>query len=254
MRPFSIADKWIDSVPGPSHPSLPNDTYTHWSKAGNSVVEASPHDLYTPPDVYGPGSGYTLDNDLGVQKVIKMGTDSQIDKLQGGWYFIVDLPEADGTFGVGGSNYRQNIATCYGNSVSIGQYLPVESGAKVGPTKQGTDDLIAKDPGATWDPVVKAVRNSCAPTCAPFSPRIVPIAVFDIEDFQKRELQNTTSPMCPTGGQCVKVVNILGFFVESVSNGGDVTGYFTRVPGTFLSGKPTVGGVGAFLTNIQLIR
>jgi hypothetical protein len=58
---------------------------------------------------------------------------------------------------------------------------------------------------------------------------------------------------CPTGGGCVRVTNILGFFVEG-ENGGDVTGRCASYPGEFVMGVPSVGGGAAFLMTIQLVR
>ena len=103
--------------------------------------------------------------------------------------------------------------------------------------------------------------NSCAPSSncpnvtgfAAVSPRIVPIGVYDIEDFQHRNLSNNTGP-CPTGGQCVKVVNILGFFVSSVDNQGNVTGYLTATAGDSDAGVPSVAASASFLNTIRLVR
>ena len=108
---------------------------------------------------------------------------------------------------------------------------------------------------------ISRITGSCVPACAPISPRIVPITVFDIDEFQwRREGGDWTSPWktypanpCPTGGRCIRVVNILGFFVDHMS-GGDVIGYLTSYPGEFVTGVPSVGGGAAFLMNIQLVR
>ena len=58
----------------------------------------------------------------------------------------------------------------------------------------------------------------------------------------------------PGGGRCVRVANILGFFVEGMGDGGDVTGHLVSYPGEFVTGAPSVGGGAAFLMNIQLVR
>lgn len=54
-------------------------------------------------------------------------------------------------------------------------------------------------------------------------------------------------------GRCIKVVNIVGFFVESMS-GPDVNGYLLTYPGALAAGPPTVGGGAGFLQVVQLIR
>ena len=65
--------------------------------------------------------------------------------------------------------------------------------------------------------------------------------------------QNSDSTPCPTGGQCVKVVNILGFFVSSYLNDGTVYGYLTSNPGEFVLG-PQVNAGASFVNVIQVIR
>jgi hypothetical protein len=117
---------------------------------------------------------------------------------------------------------------------------------------QGTEDLFAKDPSASWDASSKTVTGSCAPSCAPFSPRIIPLPVFDIDEFQKSRITGDWS-QCPGGGQCVRVVNILGFFADHMS-GQDVVGYLVSYPGIFVAGAPAVGEDAAWLVTVQLIR
>lgn len=105
------------------------------------------------------------------------------------------------------------------------------------------------------------------PTCGSFSPRIVPISLFDADEYQWRVTANdwthewipNVGPgpgafSCPIGGRCVRVTNILGFFIESVTNGGDVTGRIMMLPGELLTGASSVAPGASFVTNIQLIR
>ena len=55
----------------------------------------------------------------------------------------------------GGSCYQDNLANGYSGQLSIGDVVPTEPGAKVGPTKHGIDDRIANgqamDPAGTWN-------------------------------------------------------------------------------------------------------
>jgi hypothetical protein len=123
----------------------------------------------------------------------------------------------------------------------------------VGPTRQGVDDLIALDPGATWNDSTKTISGCMAGGNCLSSPRIVPIVVFDTDDFQRRNLANDWAGYCPTGGGCVNVVNYFGFFVERMV-GRDVTGIILTTPGEFDSGKGTVPNSAAFSVVIQLIQ
>jgi len=254
MAPFALADKWVENVAA-------NDKFNDWTKVGGNVVELNPHDVYTPPSSTSAGSGYNLTDDFGHQQtLIAKSVNDDASGLGPGWSLSVDLPDGSGGYPTGSSKVAANIATCIGHPVHIGDYLPTEN-VGTGPIKSGTTTLIAKDPNATWNSSTNTVQNSCAPSSncpnvtgfAAVSPRIVPIGVYDIEDFQHRNLSNNTGP-CPTGGQCVKVVNILGFFVSSVDNQGNVTGYLTATAGDSDAGVPSVAASASFLNTIRLVR
>lgn len=256
MRPFAVSDKW-------AHVINPVNQFNRWTSSGGNAVESNPHDIYTPPDASGPGTGYTVQADKGTELVLKGGNNpnSSAGAVTPGWFLPVRLPDGNGGYVAGANDFSNAIANCIGNPVTIGQYLPTENGAMIGPTNQGVGDLIAQDPSATWDTSANAVANSCAPSCAPISPRIVPITVFDMDEFQwRRESGDWTSAWgshpanpCPTGGRCVRVVNILGFFVIGQA-GQDVIGRLAMYPGEFMMGAPQVGGGAGFLQTIQLVR
>jgi hypothetical protein len=254
MAPFALADKWVESV-------APAGTFNHWTKVSGNLIELTPHDVYTAPSSTSSGSGYNLTNDLGVaQTLIAKSVNDDPSGLGAGWSLSVDLPDGNGNYPTGSSKISANISTCVGHPVHIGDYLPTEN-VGTGPIKSGANDLIAKDPNATWNSTTKTVQNSCAPgrNCpnvtgfVAVSPRIVPLALFDIEDFQHRSLANDTSP-CPTNSACVKVVNILGFFVNAVDNGGNVTGYLMAMAGDSESGVPSVAASASFLATVRLVR
>jgi hypothetical protein len=248
MRPWAVADKWSEVV-------APAGEFNHWVKVKGNLVELSPHDVYTPPSKTSAGTGYTLTpppGDLGTQVILKVGSSG--GSVTPGWFLPLDLPDGSGGYPAGANDYRANIGQCVGHPVSLGQRIPTETGNMVGPTKQGFDDLKALDPGATWDSGAKEVTGSCAPGCAPFSPRIVPITVFNMDDYQRRSITNDWSG-CPGGGSCVTVVNILGFFVDSITSpGGDVVGYLVMYPGEFTTGAPDISDDASFAKVIQLIR
>jgi Flp pilus assembly protein TadG len=248
VRPFALADKWTETA-------APAAVYNHWVNG----KESNPHDVYTPPSKTDAGTGYKWPADLGFYQTLVPG--STTDKTMGtGWSMLVDLPDGKGGYINGSSSLRDAISACNGATVTIGQYLPVEN-AGTGPIKQGIADVISHDSGARWDGSDKSVINTCAPgTCpgvghADYSPRIINIVVFDVEDFQKRkEAQPPDLSPCPTGMQCAKVVNILGFFVDSFLSDGTVYGYLMSSPGEFLNGVPEINPGASFLNVIQLVR
>jgi putative Flp pilus-assembly TadE/G-like protein len=255
MRPFAIADKWIER-------RAPVDSYLRWQKQGSTVVQLDPYDEYVPPSQNDAGSGYRLPDNFGAQVTLKNGNpNSNNETITPGWFLPIRLPDGNGGYTSGADDFRDGIANCSGHPVTIGQYLPTETGNMVGPTAQGVDILVGQDPGASWDSGNKQITGTCAPSCAPISPRIVPITIFDMDEFQwRREKGDWTSAWqtypadpCPTGGRCVRVTNILGFFVDHM-NGNDVIGYLTSYPGEFALGAPSVGGGAAFLMTIQLVQ
>lgn len=93
--------------------------------------------------------------------------------------------------------------------------LGVKTGMSQGPTRQGVGDLVALDPSASWNTSTNGVQGGCSaagtctnPTGLAISPRIVPIAIFDLGVY--------AASGC-SGTNCVaRVTNILGFFVEGM--------------------------------------
>jgi hypothetical protein len=249
MRPFAVADKWIDNV----SPALNPKKFERWQKVGSSAVQLDPKDVYVPPSSGSAGTGYTVAADLGAPVTLKRGNPNQTadNDVEPGWTLPVRLPDGQGGYVSGANDYNAAIKHCIGNPVSIGQYLPTEDGVMTGPTDQGietdADSLMGQDDAATWNTATKSVEGTCAPTCAPVSPRIVPIAVFDMDEYQWRKAENNwTTAWEPGVGP--------GTGAFSCPTGGDVIGYLAAYPGDFVLGVPSVGGGAAFLMNIQLVR
>ncbi len=254
MRPFSVPDKWTENF-------APADEFNHWVTSNNNPPGYNKGDEILPThDVYsGSGSGWDADpsdgySDIGTPFTLKIGNNpnSDTEALRPGWSLPIRLPDPDGGYFSGGDDYRDAIGHCTSGPVSIGQRLPLENGVMNGPTNQGTDDLLALDKGAYYSGTpTPHIEGSCAPGCNPFSPRIVPISVFDVEEFQYNQAHNDWSS-CGALNRCVKVVQILGFFVEGMS-GGDVVGRLMMYPGEMIAG-PTVPDGSEFLVKIRLAR
>jgi Flp pilus assembly protein TadG len=243
MKPWAVLDKWLE----PDGSWDPTDTFN--PAAG---------DVYRAQGTNGPsdaGTGFKVPpanpNDYGTQITLKVGTPQ--DTLQPSWFQPVDLsPAEDSTCTDEGADcYRSAITGCAGGTWKIGDTVPLQTGNVVGPTDQGTLDLIALDPGASWDSTNKRIVNSCVGppyTCSTpgfvESPRIVAVPVIDTALFAA-----TGGP----GNGTVKIVNILGFFVVS-SAPGEVTGYLIRKKELYKPGAGGVVGQASFITQILLIR
>ena len=110
------------------------------------------------PDVYVdartiPGyTGYTVQRDTGTPLVLRAGTGGQINPS---FYYSWKMPGD-----TGGNFYRDNIANCNQSIMRWGDLITQEPGDKSGPTIQGIEDLIAKDPNARWDSNCKCVKGS----------------------------------------------------------------------------------------------
>jgi Flp pilus assembly protein TadG len=257
MRPWALTDKWYDAVdtdaPIEGTPTWTlEDKYERYYQNGPNRGQLMPgtvdcyHAALT--NLQGPYmnncpanvgvTSFQVPQDVGMRVRMKSGNPSQA--LTAGWFFPIDLPLPGGP-STGGERYRTNIASCNSLPVNIGDLLWTEPGNMIGPTNQGVSDLIAQDPGATWngtDVVGGAfgVNNS---------PRIVPIPIFNVDAYH---FQDKTS-----GRFQVQVTNILGFFVERMQ-GNDVTGILLPYRAQYNPAASTVESTSAFLHSVVLVR
>lgn len=236
LKPWGVADKWQENNPTPGGAWTPTSTF--------DPTGPNP-DVYTAADANSPGTGFTLAADLGTQIRLKPGRPG--DAINPGWFMALDLT------GGGGSTYRDHISGCAGVTYGIGDEIPKENGNMVGPTGQGTNDLIDLDPDAEWDPIEKKVINSCVGppyTCSvpgyARSPRIVAIPIFNLDYYL-----GTEGP----GNGTIKIVNILGFFVDRVENPQNtVFGYLAATPALKRAGRGEITPEASFAKVVQLVR
>ena len=200
IKPWGIADKWEDNS-GTFDPG--------WDQ----------QDGFNPGvDVYIPASststtGFTLDNDKGMQLALKGDHGSWL----AGWSSEIQFPGATGS-----SDYEDAIIGCPSFVPEVGFYagqpcdnkdhedpargcLRVKQGVSQGPTTHGVDTLVGYDPDAYWNGTEVAGSDFAE------SPRIVPIPLFDPADFVVNQASSCSGSNC-----VIKVVNIMGFFVEGV--------------------------------------
>jgi len=235
MKPLAIPDTWIEGT-------LPGNQF-------NKYVESGPdrgdvllmHDDYVAPDSGDAGSGLTFPADLGLAVTLSfLNPTGGTPAIVTGSLLPLVLP--------GANTYLQNISDCNGRLATIGQFIPTGSNGDSSDTSVGFSNLMTSDSGASWNSSLNNVEGSCAPTCAPVSPRLFAIAVFDVDAYQYNRIMDSW-PGCPNGQPCVKVVNIVGFFLTSSS--GD--GYIARYPGLMVS-PPSISTASSFLPAVTLIR
>jgi hypothetical protein len=257
LRPWVVADKWAESTPG------------GWTQ--HSMFQP-PADVYTPPSASGPGTGFSNKDangnpvDAGLQMTLKLahsGPPATPGTLTAGWSMAVDLPNANNP------NYANNISGCTTATVGIAPpseqcltadtsrgCLDVFTGAQTGPVANPNGDLaqlIATDSGAYWSGGAVVGSN------AAMSPRIVPVAVFDPALYISRGYNGTNG--------IIKLVNILGFFIEGKcsgtfyhepyldcsNNNNDIVGRLVSYPGLVSATAGTVAGA-AFGQVVVLVR
>jgi Flp pilus assembly protein TadG len=236
VLPFTIPDKWIEKQCATTPCNwTPTSTFDMYASQGNNqnAGGALPNpDIYVPPGS-ADATGYNPVTDKGLQLVLK---NNNQNKIAPSMYNAWDLPGSGG-----GDDYRQNIATCNPNLIKIGNPMPPENGNMVGPTQEGTQDLIASDPNAHWNTICNCVQGSAFPV----SPRIRIVPLYNPVKYTEGQHSGKSHPD-------LEVVNYLGFFVEDINGSGEVTGRITPITG-FVSGT---GGpaIGAFAQAIMLVK
>lgn len=285
LKPWIVPDKWVEHwcgtaqcSPNPGDYVLNASTFDKYTKSRGTIIldpTITAPDVYIPPDftvnppVYGSGYSSRLADgtpvDYGKQIILKIPNPN--DPISSGWALNIDLAAP---YDDGGSDVRYNIANCNGAPMSIA--LPgeqcntidvtkgcfgVQTGADVGNNTLGVADLVARDSTATWSTGANEVVGSRYSV----SPRIVPVGVFNVDLYLSRGYDGSTG--------IVKMVNMLGFFVEGIcrdmpsnklepytpcqSNGSAVVGRLVNFPGTNRGIIPT-GGPATFGVTIQLVR
>jgi len=221
VLPLAIPDKWIEK-------QSPADTFDMYDNKGNLL---SNPDVYVPPGQTG-ATGYNPDSDKGLQLVLKNNNGT---KVAPSMYNPWDLPGS-----VGGNDYRNNIASCNPNLVKMGDNMVPENGNMVGPTQQGTNDLIAQDYNAYWDTFCNCVKGSAFPV----SPRIRVVPLYDPVLYAQGQQTGKSGPQ-------LQVVNYVGFFIESIDGDG-VIGRMTPILGKISgNGPPSIGGFARVIMLVQ---
>jgi Flp pilus assembly protein TadG len=210
VKPFIIPDKWRETQ---SPPWDSDDTFEMYDNKGRLLAN---------PDVYVPATqsgytGYNQESDRGRQLVIRAGSGNNINPT---FYYSLAMNNE-----TGGSDYRWNIANCNTSIVRMGDLVIQEPGNMVGPTIQGAEELIARDPGAYWDTAKNGVITSMHP-----SPRVFPIPLYDPVYYAEGKAAGRYADF--------KVANWIGFFLDRVASN-QLYGRIIPIAGILDSNGPT---------------
>jgi Flp pilus assembly protein TadG len=238
VKPFTIPDKWSERNPT-TKPWSADETFERYYQTGNKKGQ-----LMTPADVYVPQytngvanagyTGYNTEDNRGQQLVLRASTGTNINPS---FYYSLAM-----TSDTGGDDYRWNISNCNTSIYKWGDPLVQEPGDKAGPTIQGIEELIARDPGAYWDTVSNSVKNSAFAERK--SPRIFPIPLYD-PDYRDAGQAN---------GRVASLItaNWIGYFVERVQGSSEIYGRIIPIAG--IRDKTSVGGTANMPKAIRLVQ
>ena len=217
VKPFTIPDRWLE-MPG-SRGSTNEDAFTMGT------------DVYRDPYSTNP-TGYDAERDKGMLLQLKANNDS---KIAPSFYYPWDMVGDDR----GADDYRWSIGNCNVDIMGFGDYFVAKPGNMVGPTKQGMQDLIDRDPDARWDTGTNTVVSSMKP-----SPRVVAIPLFDPVYYFEGKMNGRTASL--------RFINYMGFFIERM-NGDEVVGRITPIGG-LRKGLTTGAPPAAFPKVIRLVQ
>jgi hypothetical protein len=198
LKPWGIPFPWDDDGDGLYEP-------------GEAVHKDCPDGVADPSRYFCPGTRVILK--IGTPKgSSKNDSDLPSTQQESGHFFALAL---DST---GGSTYRDTIVHGGQTPYSVGDSITLEPGNKVGPTVQGTRDLIDADSASAWN-AAKNLPESDAyridDSSWMNSPRVIRIPVYDPEDA----LANGRTEMV--------VAAFAGFWIESIEHHqGTVIGRF----------------------------
>jgi hypothetical protein len=249
----------------------PTKTVTAYSIAEASVVDTNVKGL-TPwgipypwedtngNDLFDPGEPVHRDCPEGVldpsryfctgtRVILKIGTPKNSPKNPNG---LPSLQQESGHFfalaldGSGGSVYRDTIANGSQTPVTVGDAISLEPGNMVGPTRQGTSDLINADSNSQWNEAAGLPESSmfhAGDGSWMNSPRVIRIPVYDPE-------------IALTNGRTEMVVaGFAGFWIESIDNHqATVIGRYIPMRAFGQSGPAAGPAAGPVLKTLRLVE
>ena len=205
VKPFTIPDKWREMQ---TPPWDGDDTYEAFDNKSQPLKQCSVPgpgcaDVYIPATNKKEYTGYNQESERGQRLVIRASTGNNITVS---FYYSLALGKPVVT---GGAAYDWNIANCNKTIYYHNDPLTQEPGAMAGPTIQGAEALIAKDPGAYWDKDSRKVRGS---SYGGQSPRVFPIPLYDPVVYDSGKRNGRTADLV--------TANWIGFFLEEIVGNG----------------------------------
>ncbi len=178
VAPFAVPDLWNDA-----NEDLNGNRNWDMGEAWN--YGNNPGDYYqryngpgvTIPPATGYGSGYRNGNGMGITDdyglPLRLKVQDPRNAPVSGFFY----PWRIGN-NTGANDFRDSIINCNTTVVPTGVPQPLEMGNMKGPTRQGVNGLIAKDPNAYWNASTNTVVNSAWGNGWMSSPRVKIVPLY----------------------------------------------------------------------------
>lgn len=250
LRPLAIPDYWHDAD---------NDANNNliWDYEETWVYDEGAGDFYVPPGSGAPnetgfGTPYRntysapVVNDHGAQLIMKQPQGNPAT-VPPGWFYPIRIGG-----NTGAQDYRESFTQCRPGQQNVGQPIPPENGAMVGPTIDGILDAIALDPDSWWNEEFNRIEGSAYDDYRT-NPRVLLLALFDPRDIAS---MGGSTPVVPT--------NFAYFYLEGFRRQdgtvcdtprcADQGNYKGPVVGRFLFFAQGIGGGGQTGTLVRQLR
>ena len=255
LRPIALPGDWLEF-------QAPINEFNFYDATGNPL--SGSRDEFTPPSATQAG-GSTISGNFGILLNYDLDDTTTAPTTPITRGLVVPLEPAEAR-GRSRSAQKLRVMQRASGEARTNTPSPDWPGTTASDITAELDTIWTQDqyPPLTWNASQSRVDNSCAPGCAPISPRMIPVALFDPQRFQ---LGRALSPPdwtrpdvgCPTNSPCITVTNIAGFFIHCVSSrpcdgSGTPHGHFLRYPGMIVATAPTFVDDASWLVTTHLIR
>lgn len=182
LKPWMFPDRWDDA--DGDHVYDAREPFTDLNgdgqyNPGEPFTDLNKNGVWDAGEFYDRQiTGYKVPDNVGEMITLKFDNGSLNNfSPKEGWYQIIRFGPVNrgGPDCPGGDCYRDWIPGCEPYMVMEGDTMELELGAKVGPTDQGLQELLDRDPSAYYDAASGTIKGSAYPV----SPRLIKAAVYD---------------------------------------------------------------------------